>query len=50
MDMQNAGVEPVSLSDILSLATWERERTSEELQSFINTRHAALDSLGDFDS
>ena len=49
MDMQTSGVEPVNLSDILSLATWERERTSEELQSFINTRHAALDSVGDLD-
>ena len=42
MDIQNAGVEPVNLSDILSLATWERERSSEELQSFVSTRHANL--------
>jgi hypothetical protein len=46
MDIQNADIEPVNLSDILNLATWDRQRSSEELQSFINTRHAALDSMG----
>ena len=45
MDMQAAGVEPVNLSDILSLATWDRERSSEELQSFVNTRHANLSHI-----
>ncbi|MDB5165332.1 MAG: hypothetical protein JWM00_222 [Candidatus Saccharibacteria bacterium] len=42
MDIQAAGVESVTLTDILSLATWQRERSSEELQDFINTRHDAL--------
>lgn len=42
MDILAAGVEPVNLSDILSLATWDRERSSEELQGFINNRHASL--------
>ena len=42
MESQAAGVEPVNLSDILSLSTWQRERSSEELQEFINTRHANL--------
>lgn len=42
MDIQNAGVEPVNLSDILNLSTWNRERSSDELQSFINRRHEAL--------
>jgi hypothetical protein len=45
METQNAGVEPVNLSDILSLATWDRERSSEELQSFIMTRHANLNDV-----
>jgi len=47
MDIQNAGVEPVSLSDILSLATWDRERSSEELQDFITRRHQALEGASD---
>lgn len=38
----SADVEPVTMSDILELATWNRPRTSEELQSFIQTHHAAL--------
>ena len=42
MDIQAAGIEQVNLSDILSLATWDRERSSEELQSFVNNRHATL--------
>jgi hypothetical protein len=29
-------------SDILSLASWEKERSSEELRSFVELRHAAL--------
>jgi len=49
MEIQNAGVEPVNLSDILNLGSWNRERSSEELQGFINTRHAALDLMSNFD-
>jgi len=42
MDMHAADVEAVTVSDILELATWNRPRTSEELQSFINSHHANL--------
>lgn len=42
METQSSGVEAVTLSDILQLATWSRERTSDELRSFIDTHHAAL--------
>ncbi len=42
MDMQAADIEPVTVSDILDLATWNRPRTSEELQSFINSHHDRL--------
>jgi hypothetical protein len=42
MDMHPADIEPVTMSDILELATWNRPRSSEELQSFIRTHHAAL--------
>lgn len=42
MEIQSADVESVTVSDILSLATWNRQRSTEELQSFISSRHAAL--------
>jgi hypothetical protein len=42
MDAQNGDIEQVTLTDILQLATWNRERSDDELRSFINTRHAAL--------
>ncbi|MEP6710671.1 MAG: hypothetical protein ABJA64_03045 [Candidatus Saccharibacteria bacterium] len=42
MDVTTGNIEPVTLSDILELATWSRQRTSEELQNFVNTHHAAL--------
>lgn len=42
MDMQTADIEAVTVSDILNLATWNRPRTSEELQSFITAKRAAL--------
>lgn len=42
MDMPTADIEAVTVSDILNLATWNRQRSSEELQSFINSHHAQL--------
>lgn len=45
MDTQSGKIEPVTISDILGLATWSRERSSEELQGFINRRHAAIENL-----
>ncbi len=42
METQTEKIEPVTLTDVLNLATWSRERTSEELQSFITARHLAL--------
>jgi hypothetical protein len=42
METQTGGVEPVTISDILELATWNRERSDDELRSFINSRHAAI--------
>ncbi len=40
--MHPADIEAVTISDILDLATWNRQRTSEELQDFIQTHHAQL--------
>jgi len=42
METQAGTIEPVTLSDIMRLSTWNRPRTSDELQNFIETRHAAL--------
>lgn len=42
METTSANIEAVTMSDILDLATWNRPRTSEELQSFIRTHHNAL--------
>lgn len=42
MDMPAADIEAVTVSDILNLATWNRQRSTEELQAFVSTRHAAL--------
>lgn len=42
MDKIPADIEPVTVSDILGLDTWNRQRTSQELQDFISTRHDQL--------
>ena len=42
MDISSSEVEAVTVSDILDLATWNRPRTSDELRSFVESRHAAL--------
>jgi hypothetical protein len=40
--------EQVTLNDILGLASWNRERSTVELKSFISSREDALD-VEDFD-
>lgn len=35
-------IEPVTMTEVLSLASWDRPRTSEELQGFISQRESAL--------
>lgn len=40
--MIDAFVEPVTVEDIMGVASWNRERTSRELRSFIESHHAAL--------
>lgn len=42
MEIDTADSQSVNLSDVLGLATWNRQRTSEELQNFVATHHAAL--------
>jgi hypothetical protein len=42
MDTHPADIEAVTLSEILGLDTWNRPRTTEELQSFIISHHDKL--------
>lgn len=42
METQENTVEPVTISDILELATWNRQRTNEELRAFVTRRQTAL--------
>jgi len=42
METTHAEVEPVTVSDILGLDTWNRPRTDEELRSFITSHHNNL--------
>ncbi len=45
MDVQTSGIEPVNLSDILRLASWDRPRSNEELRNFVNLKHDALSDI-----
>jgi len=38
METTTATIEPVTVSDVLNLATWDRPRTNEELRDFISQR------------
>lgn len=42
MDQTISQVEPVTISEVLALASWERPRSNEELQSFLSERRAAI--------
>lgn len=38
MESTKATIEPVTMSEVLELATWDRPRTNEELRDFISQR------------
>lgn len=40
MESTKASIEPVTLSEVLQLATWDRPRTNEELRDFISQRES----------
>ena len=40
-------VEDVTKSEVLGLATWDRQRTDEELRHFLLSREVIVDSLSD---
>lgn len=42
MELSSSNIEQVTVSDILDLASWNRPRSTEELQSFIRTHHNRL--------
>lgn len=42
MDTYSTDVEPVTLSDVLDLASWDRPRSSEELQGFVTSHLSSL--------
>jgi len=42
MDSSSSKVEPVTMSEVLELATWDRPRSNDELRNFISTREAIV--------
>ncbi len=38
----DAIIEPVTMTEVLALTSWDRPRSSDELKSFISQREAAL--------
>lgn len=40
MEPPTNSIEPVTLTEILGLDTWNEARSSEQLQNFIDRRHA----------
>jgi hypothetical protein len=50
MESSHSGVEAVTMSEILGLNTWDRERTSEDLRSFINRKHEELAGTADLEN
>lgn len=42
MDTTSSQIEPVTLSEVLELATWDRPRTDDELLNFISSRESLL--------
>lgn len=42
METTQSIVEPVTISEVLSLATWDRPRTNDELRDFVSKRESLL--------
>lgn len=40
MESTQATIEPVTMSEVLELATWDRPRSTEELRDFVSQRAA----------
>lgn len=42
MESTQATIEPVTLSEVLQLATWDRPRTNDELRDFVSRRESVI--------
>ena len=42
MDITSSQIEPVTMSEVLELATWDRPRSNQELRNFISSREAII--------
>ena len=42
MDMTSSQIEPVTMSEVMELATWDRPRSNQELRNFISSREAII--------
>ncbi len=42
MDSSSSQIEPVTISEVLELASWDRPRSNDELRQFIATREAIV--------
>jgi hypothetical protein len=42
MDTTSSQVEPVTMSEVLEIASWDRPRSNQELRHFISTREAIV--------
>ena len=42
MELSKAIIEPVTISEVLQLATWDRPRSNEELRDFVSRRGSML--------
>lgn len=42
MESTRANVEPVTISEVLQLASWDRPRTNEELRDYISQRASII--------
>lgn len=42
MDTTQGNIEPVTISEVLELANWDRPRSNEELRDFISRRASLI--------
>ena len=42
MDITTSQIEPVTLSEVLAIASWDRPRSNQELRKFISRREAII--------
>lgn len=47
MESADQSVEPVTMSEVLELASWNRPRTDQELQDFISRRELAVGNIAE---